>query len=375
MGGKGFFVASTGQNVGKTTTSLGLVAGLVKRNIQTGFMKPVGQEHVKLSSGEFVDKDVILFKEHFHLKDSYEHMSPVLIPSGFTKDFLDQKIHTQDLKNKIEESYKKLCKKNKFMVVEGTGHVGVGSIIQLNNAQVAQVLNLPVILIASGGLGSSFDELTLNKTLCDHYRIKVMGVILNRVKEEKREMITHYMGKALKKWNVPLLGCIPYDAFLSNPTMQDLEILFETSLITAERHRLRHFETIRLVATSVDVFREMILPHQIIITPANREDIILATLSKQWEIKQNNPNDDLGAGLVLTGEYPPRDFIIEQIKKAQIPMLYTGVNSHLAAQMLANFTAKIRLEDREKINEAIGIVESHIDFETLLRLTDTHSSE
>ncbi|MCX6989507.1 MAG: AAA family ATPase [Chlamydiae bacterium] len=373
--GKGFFVASTGQNVGKTTTSLGLIAGLLKRKIHAGFMKPVGQEHVKLSSGEFVDKDVILFKEHFKLKDSYEHMSPVLIPSGFTKDFLDQKIHTQDLKNKIEESYKKLSKKNEFMVVEGTGHVGVGSIIQLNNAQVAQVLNLPVILIASGGLGSSFDELTLNKTLCDHYRIKVMGVILNRVKEEKREMITHYMGKALKKWNVPLLGCIPYDAFLSNPTMQDLEILFETSLITAEQHRLRHFETIRLVATSVDVFREMILPHQIIITPANREDIILATLTKQWEIKQNNQNDDLGAGLVLTGEHPPRHFIIEQIKKAQIPMLYTGVHSHIAAQMLSNFTAKIRLEDREKINEAIDIVQSHIDFDTLLRLTDAHSTE
>ena len=77
MGSKGFFVASTGQNVGKTTTSLGLVAGLHKRKIQAGFMKPVGQEHVKLPSGEFVDKDVILFKEHFHLKDSYEHMSPV----------------------------------------------------------------------------------------------------------------------------------------------------------------------------------------------------------------------------------------------------------------------------------------------------------
>lgn len=267
---KGFFVASTGQNVGKTTTSLGLVSGLMKRKIKTGFMKPVGQEHIEVADGEYVDKDVVLFKEHFKMKDPYEHMSPVLIPPGFTKDFLDQKISSQDLKAKIEASYEKLSKKNEFLIVEGTGHVGVGSIINLNNAQVAGLLNLPVILLASGGLGSSFDELTLNKMLCDHYRIKVLGVILNRVKEEKRDMITHYMQKALKKWNIPLLGCIPYDAFLSTPTMQDLELLFETSLITAEEHRLKHFKSIRLVATSVDVFREMILPDQIIITPANR---------------------------------------------------------------------------------------------------------
>lgn len=375
MPGKGFFVASTGQNVGKTTTCLGLVAGLHKRKIKAGFMKPVGQEHLEVGNGEFVDKDVVLFKEHFKLKDAYENMSPVLIPPGFTKDFLDHKIHSHDLKVKIETSYDKLRKKNDFMVVEGTGHVGVGSIIQLNNAQVAQLLHLPVILIASGGLGSSFDELTLNKMLCDHYRIPVMGVILNRVKKEKKEMITHYMKKALKKWNVPLLGCVPYDAFLSTPTMQDLELLFDTSLITGEEHKLRHFETIRLVATSVDVFREMILPHQIIITPANREDIILATLTKQWEIKHNNLGEDLGAGLVLTGEHPPRHFIIEQIKKAHIPMLYTSVHSHVAMQMLSNYTAKIRKEDQAKIKEAIEVVESHIDFESLLQLTDSHTKD
>ncbi|MGA1331359.1 MAG: DRTGG domain-containing protein, partial [Bacteroidia bacterium] len=105
--------------------------------------------------------------------------------------------------------------------------------------------------------------------------------------------------------------------------------LFETSLITSQHMRLRHFKSIRLVATSVDVYREMIEPHEIIITPANREDIILATLSKQWELNQQKPKQDLGAGLVLTGEHPPRHFIIEQIQKAGIPKLYTSVHSHV----------------------------------------------
>ena len=48
---KGFFVAATGQNVGKTTVCLGLVSGLKKRLASVGYMKPIGQEHIETESG------------------------------------------------------------------------------------------------------------------------------------------------------------------------------------------------------------------------------------------------------------------------------------------------------------------------------------
>jgi BioD-like phosphotransacetylase family protein len=43
---KGLFIASTGQNIGKTTTSLGLFSGLSQAFQHPGYMKPIGQEHV-----------------------------------------------------------------------------------------------------------------------------------------------------------------------------------------------------------------------------------------------------------------------------------------------------------------------------------------
>ena len=141
-------------------------------------MKPVGQESVETAKGSKVDKDVLVFKQHFSLKDSAEQMSPVLVPSGFTRDFLDGQIKEGSLASKIEKSFHKLTQKNDFLVVEGTGHCGVGSIINLNNAQVASLLNLPVLLLASGGLGSAFDEATLSKILCDKYGVRVIGVLL-----------------------------------------------------------------------------------------------------------------------------------------------------------------------------------------------------
>jgi len=85
------FVAATKQHVGKTTTSLALMSGLQKRFEKVGFIKPVGQQHVTVYSpalGEDirVDKDICLLKEQFHLDHiDYRHMSPVIIPRGYTK--------------------------------------------------------------------------------------------------------------------------------------------------------------------------------------------------------------------------------------------------------------------------------------------------
>ncbi len=366
---KSFFVAATGQNVGKTTTCLGLIAGLKKRMKPIGFMKPVGQEHVETETGVHVDKDVLLFKSYFDLADPYEEMSPVLFPRGFTRDYLDGKVDHKDLVAKIIDAFQSIRTRNEMTVIEGTGHTGVGSIVDLNNAQVAAHLKCPLILVGSGGLGSSFDELALNYTQCQQHGVRVAGVILNRVLEEKREMILEYVPKALKKWNVPLLGAIPYDPFLSMPTMADFEILFETELMSGKEFRLRHYENIRLVAASVEMYRSAIIPNELIITPAGREDIILATLTRFWDLKIGNPQDDLETGIILTGRVPPKEAILEQIRKSNIPMLYVPLSSFAVMKMINGFTTKIRKEDTAKVEEAIQVVESHIDFERLLNLS------
>jgi hypothetical protein len=362
---KGFFIASTGQNIGKTTTCLGLFSKLRKKFPRIGYMKPVGQEHVMTQEGISVDKDVLLFKEHFSLQDPFAHMSPVLVPSGFTRDFLDQKIAVDTLKEKISTSFAHIEKQHDFVLVEGTGHCGVGSIIQLNNAQAAKLLDLPVLLIASGGLGSAFDELALNKCICDRFHVEIVGIILNRVLPHKMSMIDTYMRKALQSWNIPLLGCIPYDPLLANPSMKDLEVLFNTYLLSGEEHRMRHFARIHLVATSADAYRETIAENQLIITPAVREDIIAATLARHWEYKEQNEGKELRLGLILTGSYIPRHHRVEEIQKARIPLLYIPLHSDTAMQMIHSFTAKIRTEDIEKVEEAIDIVERHIDFKHL----------
>ncbi len=369
------FIASTGQHVGKTTTCLGIFSGLQKRYRKVGYMKPIGQQHVKTKSGLNVDKDVVLFRNQFHLDNPAQIMSPVLFPKGFTRDYLDHKVDERQLAENIQQSYQELLRLNECLLVEGTGHVGVGSIINLNNAKVAALLNIKVIIVASGGLGSSFDAMSLNKIACDQLNVSVAGVILNRVLPEKREMIIKYMSKALERWNIPLLGCIPYDSFLSNLCMQDFEHLFQTALISGKEHRFRHFAKHRLIATSVERYKQLLSPSDLIITPANRDDIILATLSKHWETKIQDPHADLSSGLILTGNEPPRQEIVHEIIHANIPMLYVPLSSYRVMEKITSYTSKLRFEDHEKIDEAIQLVESHIDFAKLQKVAFHHDEK
>ncbi|NGX57666.1 MAG: Phosphate acetyltransferase [Chlamydiae bacterium] len=350
------FIAATGQNVGKTTTCLGLISGLRKRYSKVGFIKPVGQQHVTINKNLKVDKDVVLFHEVFHLDSPYEDMSPVIVHPGFTKEFLDG--DHGSLCDKIVKSFERIYSQNDYTIVEGTGHVGVGSIIDQNNAKVASELGLDVVIILPGGLGSAFDELALNIEMCLSKNINIRGVILNRVLQDKRDMILNYFPKALARWNIPLIGCIPYNEFLNTPTMKDFALLFETDFLSSDEHSLRHFRDKRLVACSLEAYYAEIVPNELIITPASRKDIILATLEQHKKM-------DLQGGMILTGRHAPDADIMKKIKHSDVPILYAPMCTYEAMKKITSFTAKIRKEDESKVNKAIELVEHNVDFNLL----------
>lgn len=361
------FIAATDQNVGKTTLCLGILSGLQKRFSSIGFIKPVGQRHVRIDEQILADKDVQLFKEHFKLTSSYSSMSPVLCPAGFTRDYLDNKINQSELLQKVCSSFQTIAQEHPYVLVEGTGHVGVGSIFNLNNATVAKALDLDMVIIATGGLGSAIDELALNIEMCKAYGVRVHGVILNRVFQDKRQMILDYFPKALARWNIPLLGAVPFLPYLSIPMMKDFEGLLDAPLLAGERHRFRHFSEIRLIAGSIDSYLAEMAPNVLIITPACREDIIFATVERhEKERLFGADRKDFQGGMILTGQKAPRKELLDEIRKADIPTLFTPLGSFDAMKMITTFNAKIQKDDTPKIEQAIQLVEKHIDFDRLI---------
>jgi len=135
---KKIFIAATRQNDGKTVISLGLLKVLKEHFKNLGFMKPVGQKYIFVDKLK-VDKDAVLVKKVFDMKDNLEHMNPVAIEEGFTRKYIENPDKDKYIK-KIKQSFEIISQNKDFILVEGTGHAGVGSIFDLNNAEVAKIL-------------------------------------------------------------------------------------------------------------------------------------------------------------------------------------------------------------------------------------------
>jgi phosphate acetyltransferase len=144
---KALMVVATKQHVGKTSVCMALMSACRERfgvdNV--GFIKPVGQRWVLTDCGEKIDKDANLARIHFNLPTAPRLMSPVVVAKGYTKEFIQQQRDGAAEWKCIEDSFKEITSQHDMTIVEGTGHVGVGSILQMSNAQVAARLKIPVI--------------------------------------------------------------------------------------------------------------------------------------------------------------------------------------------------------------------------------------
>lgn len=253
-------LAATGMHVGKTTLSLGVFRGLEAKwgHGRVAYCKPLGQRYkdILLPDGRTikVDPDVETVRNFFKLnKFAWEHMSPVVFPPGYTRKVIDGRIQTGDLLHKIKDSFTALATNSDFTLLEGSGHIGVGSIVNLNNAQVAGALGVDVVMIAPGGLGVSFDQLAMNKALLEKHGAQLRGVILNKVEPSKYDMVKDYYGRVLSDlWDTPLLGCIPYQPAIEKPSMSGFAKLLNSQFIAGESERFRTFESIRLVLSALD---------------------------------------------------------------------------------------------------------------------------
>ena len=66
-------------------------------------------------------------REYFNLNHlDYRYMSPVIIPRGYTKSYIDGDITYQSQKESIKKSISEIRKSSDVALVEGTGHYGVG---------------------------------------------------------------------------------------------------------------------------------------------------------------------------------------------------------------------------------------------------------
>ena len=373
------YLAATGQNRGKTTTSLGLLNGLLERGLDAAFMKPVGQRTV-IDHGQPADEDAVLMHETFGLAERYDVMSPIHIPRGFTKAYIAGEV-VEDLGARIVRAQASFAGHD-ILLVEGTGHAGVGAVIGLSNATVAALLGTPTIIVSEGGVGRPIDEIVLNAALFRAHGVEVAGAIVNKVDMDAQPGIAGVIERGLAPYGIPLLGTLPIRPILSNPT---LEMILEG--VRGEPIHLgpdldRVIDGVAIGAMEPGHMLERVGPGTLVIVPGDREDVILTltTAHLMGPAGTADPGEFVASvgravisghggaaiGLVLTGGYRPRQAVIDAIRRADLFATLVAEDTYSVASEVHDLLVKTHPADREKIELIKRLVAENLDVDRIL---------
>jgi BioD-like phosphotransacetylase family protein len=374
------YLAATGQNRGKTTAALGLLDGFVRRGLRAGFMKPVGQRTV-IDEGEPADEDAVLMRAIFGLQEPYSVMSPVHIPRGFTKAYIAGEV-VEDLGARIVAAHRAFWNHDVLMV-EGTGHAGVGAVIGVSNAAVARALGTPAIIVSEGGVGRPIDEIVLNAALFARHDVPVAGAIVNKVDVVAQPGIERVLERGLAPYGIALLGILPVKPILSNPTLEMIVEGVRGELLHPGPDLERVIGGVAIGAMEPGHMLERVGPGTLVIVPGDREDVILTLTTAHLmgvpraaspeELRQPSLRLELGhtgaaIGLVLTGGYRPRAAVIAAIRRADLFATLVSDDTYTVASEVHDLLVKTHPADREKIELIKELVASNLDVDRILEV-------
>jgi BioD-like phosphotransacetylase family protein len=381
------FLAATGQNRGKTTASLGLIDGFRRRGFQTGFMKPVGQRTV-IDDGQPADEDSVLMKVVFGLPESYSVMSPVHIPRGFTKAYIAGRV-VEDLGARIRAAHATFAGHD-VLLVEGTGHAGVGAVIGLSNAAVAAMLRAPAVIVSEGGVGRPIDEIVLNASHFEAHGVPVAGAIVNKVRVDEQPGIERTLERGLALHGIPLLGVLPYRPILSNPTLgMVLEGIGGGRVICEGPDLDRVIDGVAIGAMEPRHMLERVGPGTLVIVPGDREDVILTVaaahvgdgadgghaLRHLEPLVEATPGaiidtslEGRSVGLVMTGGYEPREEVIHAIQASGMFAAIVPEDTYTVASEVHDLLVKTHSGDTGKIELIKALVWEHLQMDRFLQV-------
>lgn len=354
---KKLFIAATGQNCGKTTMSVSLMHLARKKYKRVGFIKPVGPK-IEMFGDKMVDMDAALLAKAYGLESDISLMSPVALHKNFTKEFLSGKIEAKALEERIVTAVKELERRYDFLIIEGAGHAGVGSIIGLNNAKVAHLLESPVIIVTGSGIGSVVDSLRLNLALFEKEGADVRLAIINKIRYDKRSQILDLVRLAFGNSGLQITGGFNFSPVLANPTLEHISRLFGLPLRANAKERSRIIHNIQLGAASSQKVVDGLLEDTLLVVTGSRDEL-LVTISSLYHIPEYQEKI---AGLIITGHTPVSGISQQIVEDSGIPYIRVDRTTADAYTALSEDVAKITVEDIEKLNWIRSHAENEIDF-------------
>ena len=350
-----FFIAPTGFGVGLTSISLGLIRALQQAGLRVGFYKPVAQLHPgdlgPERSSELVAR-------------THGLCAPAPLPLSEVEHMLGDG-ELDELLEKVVSQFQQVAADKDVVIVEGMVPTRQASYAARVNVHLARSLDAEIILVSAPeqeSLTELADRIEIQAQMFGGPKDpKVLGVIINKVRHAGgteafvQELREH--SSLLKNDDFRLLGCIPWQEALNAPRTRDVADLLHAEVLNAGDYEQRRVERIVLCARAVPNSVHLLKPGVLVVTPGDRDDIILAASLAAM-------NGVPLAGLLLCSDFPPDPRIMELCRGALasgLPVLTVATGSYDTATNLNRMNKEIPIDDRERAERVTEFVASQVD--------------
>jgi phosphate acetyltransferase len=364
---KNVFIASAEPYSGKSIVALGLVNMLLGKAQKVAYFKPIINPDLK--SKKDVHIDTVL--EYFKLPMQYDEAFAFTRQQALN---LLEKENQNEMIDTIINKVKKLEDAHDFTIIDGSDFIGEGTAFEFEtNINIAKNLGSPVIIVVSGEKKTTSDVINSVLTVLRNFEMKevqVIGIIVNKIKLDQVKDVKDFLLQQLNK--EVILSVIPEDKNLSAPTMKELYEQLGAKVVCGEDQLSNQVDNFVTGAMQVPQFLNHIKENVVIVTPADRGDIVISAI--QANLSLNYPKV---AGVVITvgGKLDkPVQRLVDGLSSV-IPIISVKSGTFETTARLGTIHSRITADNTKKIQLAIDTFDRYVDVKSLEEKLVTYHSE
>jgi phosphate acetyltransferase len=354
----GIYIMSSEPQSGKTIAVLGIMEALSGRVQRLSVFRPLVRE------GDEKDRIIRLVSGRYSLQGTYEDMY------GTTYAHARELLATgkrEDLYREILERFRALENTSDIVICIGTDYRAVSAALEFDfNIDMANNLGTPIITIIKGYNRNQALIVDIAKVLLNSLKdksVELLSLVVNRVHPDEKENVFKALTHTFPE--VPSIHVLPENPLLNTTSVHEIADALKAEMISGDPAWLdgevRH---IKIAAMELPHFLDHIEDGCLVITPGDRSDIILGSLTA--DLSRSYPRI---AGLLLTGGIQPAQQVrqlLEGLDIAPVPILSVPTDTFTTAMNVNAVEPAIVHGDTRKIAAVLGMVESSVDLPALL---------
>ncbi|ENM5825323.1 phosphate acetyltransferase [Vibrio metoecus] len=356
--------------VGLTSVSMGLLRSMERKGVSVSFYKPIAQPR---TGDDQPDLTSTVMSRNSDIKIG-EPMSMSAAEALIGSEKMDVLLET------VVERYNQINKDAEVTLIEGLVPTRKHPFANQVNAEIANTLGAEIVFVATPGTDNPTQLKERIEVACSNFggtkNKSISGVIINKLNApvdeagRTRPDLSEIFDDAdsAKQANlevmqifntspIRVLGCVPWSIDLIATRAIDMAKHLKAEVVNQGEINTRRIKSITFCARSLPHMIEHFKPGSLLVTSADRPDVIVAAALAAMN------GVEIGA-VLLTGGYDIPHEIVNLCKPAfdtGLPIFKAQGNTWQTSLNLQSFSLEVPADDKERIEFISEHVASHID--------------